>query len=105
MPIVAAVVRDRKREADLKLRRLAGVREPPQATNGSLLPKCRAERGTLRYHHLEGRMVGAVGLELEALSRRKRGAAGDEREPATEMPSGARHLALSPLRGSDGGAL
>ena len=49
------------------------------------------------------KMVGAVGFELEALSRRKRAAAGDEREPAAEMPSGARHLALSPLRGSDGG--
>ena len=44
-------------------------------------------------------MVGAVGFELEALSRRKRAAADGEREPAAEMPSGARHLALSPLRG------
>ena len=44
-------------------------------------------------------MVGTAGLELEAISRRERVAAGDEREPAAEILSAAKDLERNKLRG------
>jgi hypothetical protein len=43
----------------------------------------------------KGMIMGAIGFELEALSRRERASAGGDWEPAAEIPSPARATSLA----------